>query len=131
MGRVNESWAKIKRFYWHTFGIPERIIDYMAVTDIIKKFLTGYSNMRIANTLKLSTKYVEDVLEEYIGFRGWKTDLDVNPLAIYNRCRGNYRCFVEDIRSVSSVISENFMIALYYLVKMYYQLVKEIEDNVK
>jgi hypothetical protein len=109
-------------------GIPEVVVDMIAVEPILRHCVTGYSISKIVRYTLMQRKYVKTVLNEYFEFDGWTDDLDFSPIAFYNRSYGNIIRFEEEIKMVSSI--ENDMIAfLFYICKRYRDIVEEIDKH--
>jgi hypothetical protein len=123
---MNNLWDCIKKFYELKFNIPSRIIDYIAVQSILKKCTSGYSNRRISYAINEPIDYVKEVIEEYFGFSGWMTDLDVNPLALYNRTKGEFIPFDQEVRMVSSLMNYTNIEISFKICRKYYMIEREI-----
>ena len=87
-------WEMFKEYAFMVTGIPVNITEYKAIQPILKRCLFGYNNGKIAKYLGMRVEYVQDVLIEYMGFRGWKSPLDFNPLALYNTADRDFSRFI-------------------------------------
>lgn len=119
-------WDYIKSIYMNKHGIPEVVVDMIAVEPILRHCVTGYSTSKIVRYTLMQRKYVKATINEYFEFDGWTDDLDFSPIAFYRRSQENVIRFEEEIRMVSSI--ENDMIAfLFYICRRYEGILKEIE----
>lgn len=121
-------WDLIKHFYKEKFNINPDVIEYISVNEILKKCVTGYSNDRIANSVNEPVEYVKDVIKDFFGFSGWEIDLDANPFAIYNRSRGDFNRYKEEISMVSSIFNDYIIKLSYNICKKYDYIKKIIKD---
>jgi hypothetical protein len=121
-------WDYIKSIYMNKHGIPEVVVDMIAVEPILRHCVTGYSISKIVRYTLMQRKYVKTVLNEYFEFDGWTDDLDFSPIAFYNRSHGSIVRFEEEIKMVSSI--ENDMMAfLFFICKRYKDIVEEIDKH--
>lgn len=123
-------WDSIKKIYKVNFNISENIIEYYSVLDVLKKCVSGYSNLRISFGLKDNIKYIRELLYEFIGFSGWDYDLDFSPIAVYNRCDNNYERYRQDVIMVSSVTSDSIIELSFLLCKKYKEIERIIDKHV-
>jgi len=86
---IISDWELIRQLLGVKLGIPEKILDYIAVRDILVLCTSGGSNETICRFLKLGDTYVSNVIHEYLDFDGWVSDLDYNPKALYELCKGD------------------------------------------
>ena len=97
MKEVKSVWELTQFIYKTRYGIPYKVLNYIAVFQILNLCAMGYSTKRISLRLGLNLTYITSILQEYLFFEGWNIDLDFSPLAIYKRCNGNYSCFYYNI----------------------------------
>ncbi len=124
---MDNLWSLLKHFYNVKFNIPNRVVDYIAVQDILKKSISGYGNSRIAYSIGETIIYIKEVLNEFLDFGGWTLDLDVNPLAIYNRSNNSFINFRQEILMLTALMSDPDIYVSFYLCKKY----KKIESEIK
>lgn len=118
-------WEVVKLFYKQNFDIPEIVIDYIAVEPILIKSLSGYSNTRIAQSMQDSVDYISGILSDFLRFDGWNEDLDFNPLAFYNKSKGNLNLYREEILQNSVVSNVRMIDKTFYLCRNYYNEIKK------
>ncbi len=91
-------------------------------TTLNKKILNlcvqGYSNKTIANKLGISILYSSRVLTHYFGFLGWREDLDINPLSIYNNSNG-LSDFIEKVELVSPYLEKATIVEAFRICMLY------------
>lgn len=121
-------WEIIKLHYKYQFNISPDIVDYISVRPLLIKCLSGYSNYRIAFYTKESIKYISDILFKFLDFNGWNMDLDFNPIAYYNKVKGNLINFREEILMASSTADIKLIDKSFYLCKYFYN---KIEKRIK
>jgi len=123
-------WDSIKEYYRLNYSIPENILEYYSAIDVIKKCISGYSNLRISFGLKSSVKYVKEVLYDNLGFEGWEEDLDFSPIAVYNRCNNNYERYRQDILMISHVTPDCVIEISFLLCKKYKDIERLVDKYV-
>ena len=124
----NEHWQDIKRWISLKSDVPEIVIDYISVSNILKLCVNGLSNDKIAYFNDTSIKYVESILFRYLGFKGWTFDLDLNPWRIYQTSLGNYELYEMKIWSLTNIINCDIIHLSYNLCKKYENIREEIEQ---
>lgn len=92
--KINKEWLEIIAAYEDILNIPRHIIEYVAVHMTLLYVVSGKSNDSIASIQDITADDVEHDCVEFLGFTGWKEDLDINPLFVYNRVNGDYTTFV-------------------------------------
>ncbi len=123
---MDNLWSLLKHYYSVKFNIPTRVVDFIAIQDITKKSISGYSNSRIAYSVGETIIYIKEVLEEFLDFGGWTLDLDVNPLAIYNRSNDNFINFRQEILMLTSLMSDIDINVSFSLCRKYKKIESEI-----
>jgi len=118
-------WDEVKKYYEEQFSIPQIVTEYISVQEILKRSATGYSNRRIARQFNLPTKYVENVLIDHLLFTGWESDLDFNPLALYNKVYGDYVAYNYEIQLTTPIVYSKFIVNISYNVSKEYNIIKE------
>lgn len=118
-------WDEIKKYYEIKFSIPEIIIEYISIQEILKRSVTGYSNKRIARQFNFPTRYIENILIDYLYFTGWESDLDFNPLALYNKVNGDYIAYSYQIDCTTPIVYSNKIVNISYNIAKRYNEIKE------
>lgn len=121
-------WDYIKELYKEKYNIPPEVIDYVSVQPILKRCVTGYGNKSICYAVRENIDYVSQVIFQYLSFPGWTDDLDLNPLAIYNRYNGNYEYFKQEIQMFSPYFKEEIVKYAFDMCKKYKEIEKEIKE---
>lgn len=119
-------WDLLKHHYEINFNIPGYIIDYIAIKDIIRDCVVGYSNSTIARRNKQKVSYVLEVLTGYLWFTGWLDDLDFSPMALYEKSNGIKLAYEQEINMVSS-FSQVIVDMSFEICRRYEQIEKELE----
>lgn len=123
-----DSWKAVLRFYKEELGIPENVTEYLSVELILKYCAMGLSNNRISRKLKLDVIFISQMLSKYLNFEGWTTDLDFSPLAIYNRCDGNYVMYEQEIQMITYDFSHAHLDLSFSICRRYNSIRKEIDN---
>jgi hypothetical protein len=122
-----EKWDEIKQFYMDNFGISPDLVDLLADNDIITLCASGSSNDSISVSLDIDRSAIDTIILNVFDFTGWKYDLDVNPLNIYNdlafiKNKGGYPLY-KDFRDVvskkDSTIKDIDIKTMFRLCKLY------------
>ena len=74
----------VKKFYLDNFGIKPDLVELLADNDILTMCASGSSNKSISDMFDIEESDIEEVLLAIFSFAGWKDDLEINPLYIYN-----------------------------------------------
>lgn len=96
-------WDAIKEFYQREFGIDGWVVEMYANLDILSLCVSGASNSTIVEVLDVPMDEVIKVLSDTFQFDGWKRDLPINPLRMFNLFDGqkssveHYICFVGEV----------------------------------
>lgn len=117
-------WDYIKYVYRENWGVPGYVIEFFACESILSRCACGQSNYRIALGVKENMQYVRSVINHYYGFDGWNTDIDFNPLAIFNKTGRNYSGFFNEITGISS-LSDKYNLKFIYNICKRYVFLKE------
>jgi hypothetical protein len=91
---INSLWSHIKKFHSKRTGIPEEIVEYIAVFEILRLCVTGISNTTISEMLELEEYYVKENLIEYLDYPGFSANLSFSPYRFYKVARGNFELFM-------------------------------------
>jgi hypothetical protein len=95
-----DTWELIKKIYQEKLNIPQDVIEYVAIMDILKLCACGYCNKHISRVTKHDIQYIESVLADIFSFDGFSSDLDFSPIAIYNKCN-NKLVFYNELTVIS------------------------------
>ena len=95
-----EKWNEIKQFYMDSFGISPELVDLLADNDILVMCVSGSSNATISRNLDIEIESINTIILTILDFTGWKYDMSINPLSIYNdlafiKNKGGYPLFKE------------------------------------
>ena len=95
-----EKWNEIKQFYMNSFGISPELVDLLADNDILVMCVSGSSNATISRNLDIEIESINTIILTILDFTGWKYDMGINPLSIYNdlafvKNKGGYPLFKE------------------------------------
>lgn len=123
----NKGWIKFRKFYSELYHIKNSLVDMIAVYEILLFCASGRSNKTIARFLDMEEDYVSDVLEEFISFRGFEYDLDLNPSSIFDRVE-NFEEFVNEVKLVSPLSVDTELI-LWYSVCTRFNSIRERIDK--
>ena len=113
------AWELIQRIYESKYNIPSKVIDYVAVNDILNLCAEGYKNAVIATITKQPVGYVNDVVVKFLRFYGWKDTLDISPFSWYNESNKDFEkfmvaCLKESLMMTISSIHTAFQICETY-----------------
>lgn len=78
-----DAWEAIKTFYTDKFGVSPDLVDILSVFDVLKLCASGACNMSISDFLYIEEQATINILDAYLGFTGWETDLSFSPLGLY------------------------------------------------
>lgn len=124
----NEQWQDIRKWISTVSSVPEIIIDYISVQNVLKLCVHGLSNDKIAYFCDLDEKAVENILFRYYGFKGWLVDLDLNPWRIYQTTQGEYELYLTKIWDLTNLLDCDIIGLSYKICKKYEVIREEIEN---
>lgn len=109
-------YESIKNLYKEHFNIDGDLVDLLADYEIMYYCVTGLSNKDISEILDIEEKAIKDVLINRFNFYGWRTNLDYNPIFIYNKVNGNKVLFYTAIKAIfpeipKFIINKSFAIS--------------------
>jgi len=128
---MDNMWEFIQYLYKKYYNIPPRVVDYMAIYDIIEMCARGLSVRSISKRTKLPQKYIKPTIQEFLDFDGWKEDLDLDMYQRYKSLDGDYGMFVSTIRTTSAVSSGKEINTAYRICGKVEIIRKEIKKWVK
>ena len=81
---TQSNWTEFKeKFVDRNPELDPKLLDYIAVYDILRLGVNGLSNVEIADRLGLDVEYVIKTLWEFLGMEGYKESLEFSPLKQY------------------------------------------------
>jgi len=122
------NWELFKRYYSDLFDTSLELVDYLAVYDILRLCAYGYSNYKIERYTKIELSYIEDTLLTYYDFCGWACDLDFSPIALYNRSKGNFIYYEQEIRMICDKINKRLLKRTFDISKRFNDIKKEVDE---
>ncbi len=136
MTETNESWGKILELIEASLSVPRRIIELIAVKDILTLSASGVANHKIASVLDLDPFYVKSVLIEFIDFSGWAYDLDLNPYSIFinliSKGYTEFTDFKKELFVISPYMNDEILTRnAFQICRRLYDIEREIEKEYK
>lgn len=137
MTETNESWGKVLELIEASTGVSRKIIELIAVKDILTLCASGVANHKIASVLDNNVFYVKSVLHEFIDFEGWSYDLDINPYMIYTNLMTRdysegspelFEDFKKEINAISPYMNDWLLIRNAFLIS---QKLWRIEQDIE
>jgi hypothetical protein len=120
------SWTQTRKLLSDARDMPELVVDYIATVGIIKQCAYGLGNMKIAYFNDLEVEQVESILFQFLGFKGWLLDLDINPWHIYQTTQGNHELYEIRILSLTNLVDYDILRLSYKTCKTYERIKEEI-----
>lgn len=106
--RLSNGWIEFKEIFHERFGVEPILADYIACWDILILTAGGRANKTISNfILEDDLSYIKKVQEEFLDFDGYKYDLDINTLMIYNRVDGDKDRYLKELEEITPLLFEN------------------------
>lgn len=78
------DWKQFKKKFEERTGKDSKILDYIAVVDYLYFCAEGLGNEDIASILETPAETVENIIYEFLGFRGFEKCLTFSPLKEYD-----------------------------------------------
>lgn len=134
----NIHWEAVKDFYKEKFGIDGWVVEMYANMDILCLCVSGASTYNIVQFLDIPTDEVIRVLVDVFGFEGWKADLPINPLRIFNQYGGvksSVEHFVEFTSEIAVELGKYSGMEsveperLFYMCETYNDIERKIQDE--
>ena len=122
------TWKITKKLIATSLNVNQKIIDYIAVLDILKNCVYGYSNKSISKRTQVPIEYVENVLIDFMSFTGWEEDLDISPIAIFRSSGKLFDAFVMNINNLSSMSGDSLIIMAYNTCVVYDYIKEKVEE---
>lgn len=123
-----DSFNELKRAYIDNLNFSEVLVDYLSNEEIILTCVEGRSNKYIATKFVITEEEIESILSEYLGFSGWKYDLDFNCYEFYEASHKNLDDYIFNCYLVSPTFSQQLVLATYFICRVFDEL-KERMDN--
>jgi hypothetical protein len=124
----NEHWAEIRGLLSESSNTPELVIDYMAVINILQMCVRGLANLKIARFNGMDEEMVRRTIFQFLGFNGWKFDLDLDPWRMFVVTNGNFESYKLQILSLTNLLNCDIIQLSYKLCKKYEQIREEIKQ---
>ena len=122
----NKRWKSFIEYINSTLGIPITILNYITVSDILLGCVTGLSNSTISKKYNCSDEYIVGVLNEFLDFKGWTNDLDINIYFMYNNADKNLNAFRLLVTTITPLINDKEINISYNICKKYDIIIKEV-----
>jgi len=124
----DNAFEEIKNIYLNNLNFSEELVDYLSNEDIIMTFVEGRYVSYIANKFCMEESDIENIIESYLGFTGWKYDLDFNPYDLYIASSKLFDDYIFNCYLVSPNFSQQLVLATYFICRVFDEL-KERMDN--
>jgi len=125
---MSDVWEFTKDFYEKELGIPKKVVEFLAVIDIVALVASGHSNRTISNTLeRMSESYIESICKRFLAFPGWKEDLDVNVYFVYRNTGKHSEGFYAQIENITPLLKGNEVHRAYEVCNIFEKMKKEID----
>lgn len=124
----NKRWNIFTEYINTALGVPITILNYIAVSDILLGCVTGLSNSTISKKYNCSIEYVTDVLNEFLDFKGWEDDLDINIYFVYNNAGMNLSSFRILINMVTPLLNDKEIILSFKICEKYDIIIGEVNN---
>ena len=124
----NEHWTKIRGLLSESSNMPELVIDYMAVANILQMSVRGLANFKIAYFNSMDEETIKRTIFQFLVFDGWEFDLDLDPWRMYIVTSGNFELYELQILSLTNLLDCGIIQLSYKLCKKYEQIREEIKQ---
>lgn len=122
------AFEEIKNIYLNNLHFSEDLIDYLSNEEILMTCIDGRSVSYIAKRFFIAEVEVENIIKEYLGFSGWKYDLDFSPHSIYNASIKSLDDYIFNCYLISPNSSQQLVLTTYFICRVFDEL-KERMDN--
>ena len=130
---MNSSWEDVKRFYVKEFGVDPKLVDLVAMSDILLLSVSGSSNMSISRFLNVDQETVKEILSIVLEFSGWENDLDLNPYSIFINLLQNDQLtsanFVRETNSVNGLQKIDQVQQMFRVCSLYSDIERRIDQE--
>jgi len=123
-----DTWILLKRVLRQVHHLDsDKVLDYIAVYDILKECCSGKSNSYISQKLEIDEEYIESCIKEFFGFCGFRLDLDFDCRVLYNRYRYNKYIYLDRATALDPVTDYDMIKKSFQINERLDQIEKEIE----
>lgn len=123
-----EVFNEIRDIYINNLKFSTELVDYLSNEEILLHSVQGRSNSYIASKYLMLEEDVQKIVSDYLGFNGWKYDLDVNCYDFYLVSKKGFDDYVFNCYLVSPNFSQQLVLATYFICRIFDEL-KERMDN--
>jgi len=123
-----DAFEEIKNIYLNNLHFSEHLVDYLSSEEILLTCIEGRSVSYIVNKFWIETAEAEYILKEYLGFSGWRHDLDFNPYSIYKASNKLLDDYIFNCYLISPNSSQQLILTTYFICRVFDEL-KERMDN--
>ncbi len=123
----NEHWTEIRGLLSESSNMPELVIDYKAVSNILQMCVRGLANFKIAYFNNMGEKEVERIIFQFLGFKGWEFDLDIDPWRMYTVTSGNHELYELELLNLTNLLGCGIIQLSYKLCEKYKTIQEEIQ----
>ena len=124
----NEHWTEIRGLLSESRNMPELVIDYMAVSNILQMCVRGLANFKIAYFNHIDEDEVKRIIFQFLGFGGWEFDLDIDPWRMYAVTSGNFEVYELEMLNLTNLLECGIIRLSYKLCEKYKTIKEEIQN---
>jgi len=121
-------WKNILKIHSNRTDTSERVVNLLAVFEVLRLCVSGVSNKTIADMLSLDDFYVREILLEFLAFNGLKHDLPFSPIRLYKTLQGRYTDFYTHIEYTFPTVEASLYPTLWSLCDVFVSIEKELEN---
>lgn len=121
------DWDYTKKLLEEKLNIPGKIIDYIAVKDILQLCASGSSNENISRFTDADVRYVSKTILEFFKFPGWSVDCECNPYQIFKSCDNDWESFVKEIEILYPQYSITKIEQMFSICEIFIEIEEETE----
>lgn len=125
------DWDLVANVLAERLKMPRKVLDYIAVKDILTLCASGISDKEIGKFLDTDEAYVSEVIGTYLKTSGWQSNLDINPYMIFKTLLqhgyGSLDMFCKEINILSPVTTLSQIIKMYNIVNSVITIENEME----
>lgn len=130
---MNNNWEDVKRFYVKEFGIDPKLVDLVAMSDVLLLSVSGSSNNSISRFLNIDLEAIKEILDTVLDFSGWEIDLEFNPYSIYVNLINNEQLessiFLREINGIDTFQTISQVSQMYRICSIYYTIERRIDQE--
>ena len=124
---INTFWRDLRKYHANKTSSTEKVIDYIAVFEILRLCATGISNADIADMLSIEEYYVKETILEFLDFPGFRSNLAYSPYRFYKVAR-SFLVFQENLLGTYPDSDKKLARILWDLCDTVYIIEKEINS---